>query len=149
MLSTNKPKMDKAFKELCKKGSAENPDSGGAIYKAAYHAYYDKTKEKLPTADPEDSDLKNVLIEKSATTNHIDKQLKDDSHEFASLFADAMDEILIEVSTQIDAHIKSIDFTLVEPVPNITSGTALVTAAGPATGSISINTTTGSKLTIM
>ena len=47
MLSVNKPLMDAAFSKLCVKGSGtkESANTAGAIYKAAYNAYYKKAAE--------------------------------------------------------------------------------------------------------
>jgi hypothetical protein len=138
MLSVNKPLMDTKFSMLVKKGTAKMPDSGGAIYKAAYHAYFDKTYDRLmETSDPSDTDLYDDLrSKKMLKSDNIDK-LRDDAHDFASLFADAMDEILKEVSSQVDAHVKALANGMT--ITMLPQGIAtVVSPMGPCTGSMVI-----------
>ena len=45
-LAANKQLMDTKFNMLVRKGTAQVPDTGGSVYKAAYHAYYDKYEQK-------------------------------------------------------------------------------------------------------
>lgn len=146
MLSVNKPLMDTKFSMLAKKGTAKAPDTGGAIYKAAYHAYFDKTYNKLmETSDPSDTDLYNKLrSEKMLKNDNIDK-LREEAHDFASFFADAMDEILKEVSTQVDAHIKAASININVPalLPTI------ISPMGPCSGSLTIGETTGAIINIL
>lgn len=136
-LAANKTLMDTKFGLLCQKGTAMIPDTGGAIYKAAYHAYYDKTAEKLED-DPTDPDVLSDLAKKGLLKVNIDQQLKEDAHDFASLFADAMKEILDEVSTQVDAHIKSMMINIITAAPG-PSGTVLACGVGPVTGTVAMN----------
>lgn len=145
MLSTNKPLMDNKFAMLAKKGSASAPDTGGTIYKAAYHAFYDKTYERLmETEDPEDADIKADLASKGMLKADNIKNLQKEAHDFASYFADAMKDILDEISTQVDNHIKQAMITINVPVLPPT----LVTAMGPVTGSLIVSETTGAQITI-
>jgi hypothetical protein len=148
MLKVNKPLMDQAFEKLCLKGSAQAPDSGGTIYKAAYHAYYDKSAEKLPKSDPTDQDIMPVLTATNATAAQIKLQLQNDAHEFASLFADSMNDILKEVSNQIDAHVQAIaDGIIITMLPQ---GIAtIVSPVGPCSGSMVIQNNSTAQIEII
>jgi hypothetical protein len=139
--------MDAAFNKLCIKGSGtkESADSAGSIYKAAYHAYYDKAAEKLPASNPTDPDIVEDLASKGLLTENIKLQLQSDAHDFASLFADAMSDILKEVSTQIDSHIKSAQINIVVPALQPT----IVSPVGPCTGSLVISETAGAQISIL
>lgn len=146
MLATNKPLMDQAFNKLCIKGngSASSAKSAGAIYKAAYMAYYEKNAANLPKNDPNDKDILNNLKNQGLTIEDVKKKLENDSHDFASLFTDAMSECLKEISNQIDAHIKSAQIDIMVPalLPTI------ISPMGPCTGSLSISKATGAQITI-
>jgi hypothetical protein len=145
MLSTNKQIMDSKFDMLSKKGSAAAPDTGGAIYKAAYHAYYDKTYERInATEDPTDEDIKADLASRGMLKQNNIEKLKNEAHEFASLFADAMKECLDEISTQVDQHIKAAQINIVIPALTPT----IVSPTGPCTGSLIISESTGAQITI-
>lgn len=139
-LAANKQIMDAKFKKLTMKGSPQYPDTGGTIYKAAYHAYYDKLYEQLSNqTDPTDPDVYEQVASSGMLKANIVAGLQKDAHNFASLFADAMKECLDEVSTQIDAHIKSMMINIVTPAPNPSNGTVLACSVGPVTGSIAAN----------
>ena len=148
MLEVNKPLMDSAFNNLCMKGTASNPDAGGTIYKAAYHAYYDKAADRLPKTDPNDKDICTTLSEEGLTVSNIELQLKNDAHDFASLFADSMNEILKEVSTQIDNHVKAVaDGLLITMLPQGIS--TIVSPVGPCTGSMIIQNNSTANIQIL
>ena len=145
MLSVNKNVMDSKFDMLSKKGSATAPDTGGAMYKAAYHAYYDKTYERLmKTEDPDDADLKADLASKGLLKKDNIEKLQKEAHEFASYFADAMKECLDEISTQVDQHIKSAQINITIPALTPT----IISPTGPCTGSLIISEMTGAQITI-
>ena len=138
-LAANKQLMDTKFNMLTMKGSALVPDAGGSVYKAAYHAYYDKLYEQIKDLkDPEDADIYADMASKGRLKQNIQLELQNDAHKFASFFADAMKDCLTEISTQIDTHIKSmmINITTAAPGP---SGTVLACAVGPVTGTIAAN----------
>ena len=138
-LAANKQLMDTKFNMLTMKGTAVLPDSGGAVYKAAYHAYYDKIYRQLsPQKDPSDTDIYQDLAKKQLLKQNLISDLQKDAHEFASFFADAMKECLTEVSSQIDAHIKAMMINIITVTPG-TTPTVLACAAGPVTGTISVN----------
>ena len=140
MLSTNKISMDNTFAMLAKKGTANNPDAGGAIYKAAYHAYFDKTYDNLKSMqDPTDADLKADLASKKILKTDVEESLRKDAHEFASYFADAMDECLSEISNQIDQHIKSMCLNIIMQPQGIAT---IVSPTGPCSGSMIISDST-------
>lgn len=147
MLSVNKPLMDAAFSKLCVKGSGSETSakSAGVVYKAAYEAYYKKAAEKLPKSDPDDEDIRNDLKAKGMLVDDIKKQLEADAHDFASLFTDAMKECLNEISTQIDAHVKSASINITVPalLPTI------ISPMGPCSGSLAISETTGAVISIL
>lgn len=146
MLSVNKPIMDAKFSMLSKKGTADAPDTGGAIYKAAYHAFFDKTYDRLKkTSDPTDLDLYESLKTNNMLKDDNIKKLKEEAHDFASFFADAMDEILKEISSQVDSHIKSASINISVPalLPTI------ISPMGPCSGSLSISESTGAIINIM
>lgn len=136
-LEANKKLMDAKFNLLSQKGSAQVPDAGGPIYKAAYHAYYDKIVEKIED-DPDDPDILADLTSKQLLKINNIQKLQNEAHDFASFFADAMKECLDEVSTQIDAHIKSMMINIITATPG-PSGTVLACAVGPVTGTIAMN----------
>jgi hypothetical protein len=138
-LAANKQIMDAKFSKLTMKGSAPAPDTGGTIYKAAYHAYYDKLYKQLNNqSDPTDADIYQDLTSKGLLKANIISDLQNDAHNFASFFADAMKECLDEISNQIDTHIKSMMINIVTATPGPTP-TVLACAAGPVTGTISVN----------
>ena len=140
MLATNKPLMDAKFDMLVKKGTALAPDVGGAIYKAAYHAYLDNSLKKIDSVSCSDDDLKPLV---KAETEKAKIELKNEAHDFAVFFADAMSEILKEISTQIDSHIKSAQIDITTPVlPTVTS------PMGPCSGTLTISKMTGANITI-
>ena len=139
-LAASKTAMDTKFNLLTKKGTAQVPDAGGAIYKAAYHAYYDKIAEFIGD-DPTDPDILSTLSQQGKLKVNNIKNLQNDAHEFASLFADAMKECLDEVSNQIDSHIKSMIINITTPVPNPTTGTTLIAGSIPVTGSVVMTNT--------
>jgi hypothetical protein len=147
MLSVNKPLMDAAFSKLCIKGSGTSAaaNSAGAIYKAAYKAYYDKTASRMPDSDPADADIKADLASKGLLVSDVKRELENDAHEFASLFTDAMDEILKEISKQIDAHVKAASINIVVPALMPT----IVSPMGPCSGSLTISETMGAQITIL
>jgi hypothetical protein len=136
-LEANKKLMDAKFDLLSQKGSAQLPDTGGAIYKAAYHAYYDKMAERIED-DPTDPDILASLAEKQMLKVNNIQKLQGEAHDFASLFADAMKECLDEISTQIDAHIKSMMINVVTAAPG-PAGTVLACGVGPVSGTIAMN----------
>lgn len=136
-LEANKKLMDAKFNLLSQKGSAQVPDAGGAIYKAAYHAYYDKIVDRIED-DPEDPDILALLAEKQMLKANNIQKLQSEAHDFASFFADAMKECLDEISTQIDAHIKSMMINIITATPG-PSGTTLVSPVGPVTGTVAMN----------
>ena len=136
-LEANKKLMDAKFNLLSQKGSAQVPDAGGPIYKAAYHAYYDKIVDRIED-DPEDPDILAMLAEKQMLKVNNIQKLQNEAHDFASFFADAMGECLNEISTQIDAHIKSMMINIITAAPG-PSGTVLACGVGPVTGTISMN----------
>jgi hypothetical protein len=138
-LAANKQIMDTKFNKLTMKGSAHAPDTGGTIYKAAYHAYYDKLYEQLSKhSDPTDQDIYQNLASQGLLKQNFISELQNDAHKFASFFADAMKECLDEVSTQIDTHIKSMMINITTATPGPTP-TVLACATGPVTGTISVN----------
>ena len=133
MLSVHKPIMDAAFAKLTVPGNALTPDIGGAIYKAAYHAYYDVGEKRINDCDAiEDPDLAADAI---ARKQEALMDLKNDSHMFATAFNDAMKECLKEISNQIDDHIKSMMLTINIPAVLPT----LVSPVGPVTGALTIS----------
>ena len=138
-LAANKQLMDMSFNKLVIKGTAQVPDSGGAVYKAAYHAYYDKLKSQIDSSqDPEDSDILADMASKGLLKQDTLRSLQNDAHDFASFFTDAMKECLTEVSNQIDAHIKAMMITIIAQAPG-PGGTVLACASGPVTGTIGAN----------
>lgn len=141
MLSVNKPLMDTKFNLL-------TVPQTGAVYKAAYNAYYNLAKASMDRDDGtvEDSELNAMSSSQKAIA---DMQMKEDANKFAMDFCEGISEMLKEISAQIDAHVKAIDFMIVEPSPNPTTGTTLANAGGPAAGVIMINTMAGSTMTIM
>lgn len=136
-LDANKKLMDAKFDLLTVKGTAQVPDTGGTIYKAAYHAYYDKVAERIAD-DPTDADLLADLASKQLLKANNIQKLQNEAHDFASLFADAMKECLEEVSNQIDAHIKSMMINIMTATPG-PSGTVLACGVGPVTGTVVMN----------
>jgi hypothetical protein len=139
-LAANKQLMDAKFDMLTMKGSAQVPDAGGAIYKAAYHAFYDKTAERIED-DPTDPDILADLTQKQLLKVNNIQKLQGEAHDFASFFADAMKEILDEVSSQIDAHIKAMMINVITATPG-PSGTVLACGVGPVTGTVAMNNLT-------
>lgn len=138
-LAANKQLMDTKFDMLTKKGSAKLPDSGGSVYKAAYHAYYDKLYRQIKDQkDPSDEDIYADMASKSLLKQNMITDLQNDAHEFASFFTDAMKDCLTEISSQIDAHIKSMMINIITATPG-PSGTVLACAAGPVSGTIAAN----------
>jgi hypothetical protein len=138
-LEANKKLMETQFDMLSMKGTAMAPDTGGAIYKAAYHAHYDKAYERLmETNDPDDADIKADLATKGMLKMDNIKNLQNESHEFASFFADAMKECLDEIANQIDSHIKSMMINIITTAPG-PSGTVLACGVGPVSGTIAMN----------
>ena len=136
-LAANKQLMDTKFGLLAQKGSAQLPDTGGAIYKAAYHAYYDKMAERIED-DPTDPDILQSLTEQQMLKVNNIQKLQNEAHDFASFFADGMKECLDEISAQIDAHIKSMMINIVTAAPG-PSGTVLACGVGPVTGTVAMN----------
>ena len=140
MLATNKPLMDAKFDMLVKKGSAMTPDIGGAVYKAAYHAYIDNSLKKLENTSCSDEDLAPLV---KAEIEKAKNELRNEAHDFASLFTDAMSECLKEISTQIDTHIKSAQIDITTPVlPTV------ISPMGPCSGTLTISSITGAQINI-
>lgn len=137
-LAANKQLMDTKFDMMVLEGTAQVPDAGGTIYKAAYHAYYDIAKRQIDEASKADCDDVDLAPMFESERIKAENQLREDSHAFAKLFNDAMKECLSEISNQIDAHIKSMMITVAAPAPG-PGGTALVCATGPVTGTIGAN----------
>lgn len=128
-LAANKQLMDAKFDLL-------TAPQTGAIYKAAYDAYYNVASSALNSAGTTaDSDLLPVLnAQKQAT----ELQLKADANKFAMDFCEGMKEMLDEISKQIDAHCKSMIINIMAPTPG-PCGTVLACGVGPVTGTIGAN----------
>lgn len=138
-LAANKQLMDNKFNLLVREGSAMMPNTGGTIYKAAYHAYYDAIKKKMDNSGScSDADIAPLV---DAQKKEAEIQLQNEAHDFAKLFNDAMKECLQEISDQIDAHIKSMMINIITAAPG-PSGTVLASAVGPVSGTISVNNLT-------
>ena len=128
-LAANKQLMDAKFDLL-------TVPQTGAIYKAAYDAYYNVANSAMKMAGTTgDVDLLPVLnAQKQAT----EIQLKADANKFAMDFCEGMKEMLDEISKQIDAHCKSMIINIMAPTPG-PSGTVLACGVGPVTGTIGAN----------
>lgn len=130
MLSVNKPLMDNKFSML----TTENT---GAVYKAAYNAYYNIAKKALDAASDsvDDPELAAVL---DANKTEQENRIKEDSKKFASDFCEGISEMLTEISNQIDAHVKAVaDGLMITMLPQGIS-TVVSPGVGPCTGSMII-----------
>ena len=78
------------------------------------------------------------MASKGLLKQNMITDLQNDAHEFASFFADAMKDCLTEISSQIDAHIKSMMINIITAAPG-PSGTVLACAVGPVSGTIAAN----------
>ena len=139
MLSVNKPLMDNKFSML----TAENT---GAVYNAAYNAYYNMAKKTLDSASGsvDDPELAAIL---EANKAEQENRIKEDSKKFALDFCEGISEMLTEISNQIDAHVKAIaDGMIITMLPQ---GIAtVVSPAGPCTGSMIIQNNTTANVVI-
>lgn len=135
MLSVNKTFMDQKLSALY----------DNAFKKAAYEAYL-----KASGHDDVDSEIASMELQNKPNPNEIKDKMKSCANAFADEFVKQLKnaKLLETISDEIDGHVKSLDFMILEPSPNPTTGTTLANAGGPVAGTISINTTTGSTLTI-
>ena len=128
-LTKHKNDMQNAFRSL-----VESED--GAIYRAAYNAYYNIAINAFEKSnDVDDPDLQNIVsVEREKCKNAI----ADTSKKFAEDFCEGMKECLDVIADQIDAHIRSMQINIMTMTPGSTA-TVLTTAVGPVTGTIEMN----------
>lgn len=128
-LTKHKNDMQNAFRSL-----VESED--GAIYRAAYNAYYNIAIEAFDNGDDvEDEDLQAIV---SAEREKCKVAISESSKKFAEDFCEGMKTCLEVIAEQIDEHIRSMQINVMTATPGPT-GTVLATAAGPVTGTIELN----------
>lgn len=128
-LAASKSSMDLKFKQLT--------SPAGDMYKAAYDAYYNIISDAMSGSNfvSEDTDIAPQLASKKA---EMEAKLKKDATDFATELCGGIEKCLEEIATQIDAHIKSMQITVLAPTPG-PSGTVLACGVGPVTGTIGAN----------
>ena len=139
MLSVNKPLMDTQFSLL-------TVPHTGAIYKAAYNAYYNLASAAFDESSKEstDADLAPTL---TAAQAKMKSKIVEDANKFASDFCEGMSDMLKEISNQIDAHVKAVANGLV--ITMLPQGIAtVVSPVGPCTGSMIIQNNTTANVVI-
>lgn len=128
-LEANKQLMDAEFDLLT---TAQT----GAIYKAAYDAYYNVAKSALSRSGTSiDSDL---IATVDTEIQKTELQLREDANKFATDFCNGISTMLDEIAKQIDAHCKSMIINVMTAAPG-PSGTVLACGVGPVTGTIAAN----------
>ena len=141
MLSVNKPLMDTQFSLL-------TMPQTGAVYKAAYNAYYNlasaAAQEAMGSSD--DPDLAPILAQAQA---EMKAKLVEDANKFATDFCEGISDMLKEISNQIDAHVKAVANGLI--ITMMPQGIATIVAppAGPCTGTMVIKNGTTAAVQIM
>lgn len=137
-LSANKSLMDNSFKQLIIDNNGIN---NGVMFDAAYNAYFEINKKYLEEAqDVEivDADLKPLI---DAKLKESEEQLKSDARAFAKTLCGGIEEVLKEISKQIDAHVKALKIEVKAPTPG-PSGTTLSSPLGPCAGTIILSNLT-------
>lgn len=136
MLAANLPIMKQSLNSLIMENSS-------VMYDAAYNAYYesakpDKNAAKVddPSAQAQNEGFQNDMVKQ------IDDKVKEKAKEFANAFCKNLKDggFMDKIADEIDKHVKSLDISIVAPIPNPTSGSVLACGVGPVTGSIAMNT---------
>lgn len=137
-LDNNKKLMETAFEQLTVDNNGVN---NGVMFDAAYNAYFEINKKYLDEAakaNIEDEDLKPLI---DAKIKESEEKLKSNAHEFAKTLCGGIDEVLKEISKQIDAHVKALQINVKAPTPG-PSGTVLTSPLGPCAGTIILSNVT-------
>lgn len=137
-LDNNKKLMETAFEQLTVDNNGVN---NGVMFDAAYNAYFEINKKYLDEAakaNIEDEDLKPLI---DAKIKESEEKLKSNAHEFAKTLCGGIDEVLKEISKQIDAHVKALQINVKAPTPG-PSGTTISSPLGPCAGTIILSNVT-------
>ena len=135
-LDANKSLMDMKFSEL-------TIPKTGKMYDAAYQAYFNLANTSLNDSDANQVDSTEADLSLIVETSKAQAKLKieQDATKFATDFCKGIDEVLKEISKQIDAHVKALQINVNTPTPG-PSGTVLTSPLGPCTGTIILSNVT-------
>lgn len=119
-------------------------DESGAMYKAAYSAYFEATNVTIP--DSSDSDINTFVI--AAAKTQCEQKIKEDAQKFAKEFCKVLkdEKFMDTIADEVDAHIKSMKI-LINVLP--TGIATIVSPMGPCTGSLVIDDPSTASIQIL
>lgn len=140
MLSTNIV----TFKNNLNKLLNTNDGSEGAVYKAAYNAYFNLINIEIST-ESNDSDIQPML---ETAKTELEQKIKDDAKQFATDFCNGLKDnnFMETIADEVDSHIKSMKIVATVLPQGLAT---IISPAGPCTGSLVIDDPTTATIEII
>ena len=140
MLSTNIV----SFKQNLNKLLNTTEGAEGAVYTAAYNAYFNLTNVELDT-NSEDSDIQSIL---ESASEELKEKIENDAKQFATDFCNGLKDnnFMETIADEVDKHIKSMKL-VINVLPQ--GMASIVSPVGPCTGTLVVDDPTTATIQIL